>query len=92
MRIVKDWNKGQWKFTLFHYQLKFSLKIEDGTTEQWYKFRDIEPENLDTLITIMSQDSISALIKENFDRLNKTMDIINAQLPESEHEEFDDIL
>lgn len=94
MRIVKDWNVNRWKFTLFHYQMKYSLKIEDGSTEQWYKFKDIDDSQVAKIITTFTQPDILKSIGDNFNYLNSSLSQIQNLLKSenSDEEEFDDII
>jgi len=40
MKILHSYTLRSWKVTIFHMSHRRSVKIENGYTEQWYKFRD----------------------------------------------------
>ncbi len=43
MRIVGNIPHPTWKITIFHWNSKYSIKLENGPYEQIYKFRDEVP-------------------------------------------------
>ncbi len=40
MKILANLDHPAWKITVFEMNARLSVKIENGITEQWYKFRD----------------------------------------------------
>ena len=49
MRILKTWNQNTLKLTLFQYQMKYSLKIEDGHFESILKLGDLSDFDINRL-------------------------------------------
>ena len=58
MRIVGSIPHHDYKITVFYMNERYSVKIEDGYYEQWFKFRPMGD--------ALSLDLISSLIDERF--------------------------
>ena len=76
MRIVTEFNLGPWKCTLFSYQSKFTLKIEQGTLSQEYKWSiDGQPDQVDRIIGHFSSDGTIKGVAETFELMKKNSNI-----------------
>lgn len=89
MRIVKDIPHANYKLTLFEMNQRFSLKVENGKHEQWFKFRP------GTLTPIQIEESVTAAFFERVDRCFQLMEE-NQQLSftvaNAHQNEFDEII
>ncbi len=93
MRIVNEWNHRNWKYTLFHHQMKHSLKVENGTTEQWYKLYDIDAEQIPAIKSYTLSPLMLQKIAKHFAMLDETRsDILSEIHGGGEEEEFEDII
>jgi len=72
MRIVSEWNYKQLKVTVFHYNEKFSLKLETDLMEQIYKFRDGQINSLADIKSKIGdafyEDALESFAKMKLDR------------------------
>lgn len=93
MRIVNEWSKLNKKYTLFHYNMKYTLKIEDHLTEQSYKLGDIPNFDIDRLKEALDSDDLKYLIRQNFNNIHIThQNIISFIIKDAEFDDFESII
>jgi len=89
MRIVSEWTYKHLRVTIFHYNERYSIKLEDGLLEQTYKFRSGQVDNLDDIKKKVNTDFYDKAIN-----IFKTMNNNKTNILESgdTEEEFDLII
>lgn len=91
MRIVNEWNHKGWKFTVFHHNMKYHVKVEDSRVEQSYKIQDIVGFDIKKLQSIMTTDEMTKRILLTFQSLHEAHRLLHEGFVEDE-EEFDTII
>ncbi len=69
MKILHSYTIRSWKVTIFHMSHRRSVKIENGYTEQWYKFRDGSAIHTVEEIEAWLDESRQARVAEIFDAM-----------------------
>ena len=91
MRIVHDFNLGHYKCTLFFYQEKYQLKIEDEFGEVHYKLGTLDQLNVDDLPKLLQLPTIKKALKDAFLGMRTGRDLLKGILTgedESDEEEI----
>lgn len=94
MRIVKEWSVADKKYTLFQYNLKYTLKIEDHLVEQTFKLGDSTELEINRLTDLVGSDHWQKIIMNNFKVLHKSHQELFADLlaEDIDDNEFDIII
>ena len=87
MRIVHEINLGHFKCTLFHYQEKYSLKIEDQFGEVHYKLGQVSDFPIDQLDKLLRVPNIQKSIQESFLAMRHGRDHLKSILSEEGDED-----
>ena len=91
MRIIKEWNIEGYRFTMFHHNNRYSMKIENGSTEQILKFGDLTADPSNTFLSKSSDKLILNQIINSFKQQEELkQNLLDHLAPEEE--EFDTII
>ena len=71
MRIVNEFNLGHVKCTLFHYNGKYNLKMEDELGEVHYKLGDINIDKPDEVNRLFDLVDLRDSVRKAFENLAK---------------------
>lgn len=92
MRIVNQFNLGHFKCTLFHYQEKYSLKLEDEFGEIHFKLGHIDPPDSDSLPNLLQLPRMRQAIKDAFLATRTGRDQLRSLLTENTSDNEEEII
>ncbi len=94
MRIIKEWNKQNWKFTMFFHNNRYTMKVENDSTEQVYKLSDLS----DNPSSVLSEATLTPHIAQKIQDIFQSQQSLKSELQSSiqtstdVEDEFDEIL
>lgn len=77
MRLIRDFNEGPVRVSVFHWNNKYLVKLEAGPLEQTFKINEFDIESEDQILKLINQDFIQACIKrfdEMFGQLRESLE------------------
>ena len=94
MRIIKEWNKQHWKFTMFFHNNRYTMKVENGSTEQVYKLWDLSDNPSDILSEATLTPHIAQKIQDIFQSQQSLKNELQGSIQTCNdiEDEFDEIL
>ena len=92
MRIVHDFNLGHYKCTLFFYQEKYQLKLEDEFGEVHYKLGSLNQLSPEDLPKLLQLPVIRGALKDAFLAMRTGRDHLKGILTEEDRSEEDEII
>jgi len=92
MRIVKEFNLGNLKCTLLHFNEKYTLRIEDEFGEVNYKLGTIEISDTDSLSDYFEIPAIRNSLSSAFRSMKEGRDQLVHLLSNDEEDEFEEIV
>lgn len=72
MRIVKEINHSSCKITIFNWNGKYLIKLEQGDLEQTYKVSEMDVIDVNDLDKVLNEEFISSAI-ERFKEMGKSL-------------------
>ena len=93
MRIIKEWNTHAWKYTMFYHNNRYTLKVENGSTEQVFKLGDLSNDPSTKIQKISSDKRFQQQFEIIFGaQENLKLDILGSLGTSVDEDEFDDII
>ncbi len=93
MRIIKDWTTHAWKFTMFYHNNRYTLKVENGSSEQVFKLGDLSDDPSVKIQMLSSVKNFHQQFEAIFGAQEKIkIDILGSLGSSEDEDEFDDII
>ena len=92
MRIVREFNLGHVKCTMFHYNGKYTLKMEDELGEVHYKLGDIEIDEEVDIKDLLEIKDLRNHIRQSFENMGAARSILIEMIQETDEDQFDPII
>ncbi len=93
MRIIKEWNTHGWKYTMFYHNNRYTLKVENGSTEQVFKLGDLNDDPSAKIQLLSSDKSFQKQFETVFNtQESMKLDILHSLRTSEDEDEFDDII
>jgi hypothetical protein len=93
MRIIKEWNDQTWKYTMFYHNNRYTLKVENGSSEQVYKLADLADDPSSMIETLSSQEHYRQKIESIFTLQEQAKrELLSEIYSQQGEDEFDDII
>ena len=92
MRIIKEFNLGHVKSTLFHYNGKYSLKMEDELGEVHFKLGDIDFDEDVEIKDLLEITDLKSHIRRSFENMGAARAILLDLMQEPSEDHFDEII
>lgn len=92
MRIVREFNLGHVKCTLFHYNGKYSLKMEDELGEVLFKLGDIDIDEDVEIKDLLEIKDVKHHIRRAFENMGAARSLLIEMISEPNEDDFDPII
>ena len=93
MRIIKEWTDRTWKYTMFYHNNRYTLKVENGSSEQVYKLADLPDDPSSTIESLSAEKGYQQKIESIFTAQEQIKrELLSGIHAEHEEDEFEDII
>lgn len=92
MRITKEFNISQYKCTLFLYESKYTLQVEDSNYLVQFKLGDMDSSKINTIEDIMSGTKMRYHIEKTFGSLHDNKIVMDSMLHQGGGDSFPEII
>ena len=92
MRITNEFNIGQYKCTLFLYENKYTLQVEDSNYLVQFKLGDIEAQEAGKIEAMMSESKMRYHIEKTFGAVHDNKIVLDSLLHQGGEDSFPEII